>query len=107
MPRKLKEEEKALIQWLVRDKDKGDIIVKNLDNYLVDEMNDGGMGSLQVVGKENRIFGRELAQGDFHDIDGLPVLISVDLDADGDFYELDVFKADFSPLQKFPEVPKI
>lgn len=107
MPRKLREEEKALIRWLVRDKDKGDIIIRNLDTYWVNEMDDGGMGSLQVVGNEDRIFGRELAEGDFYDIDGLPVFISVDLDTNGDFYELDVFKADFSPLKKFPEVPKI
>lgn len=48
MSRKLKEEEKALIMWMVKDTDKGDVIIKNLENYLVDEMDDGGMGSLHV-----------------------------------------------------------
>ncbi|MNK09254.1 hypothetical protein D3C87_272070 [compost metagenome] len=105
MSRKLKEEEKALIKWMVKDTDKGDVIIKNLENYLVDEMDDGGMGSLHVVGNEDRIFGRELAKGDFSDIDGMPVFISVDLDTNDDFYELDVFKADFSALKKFPDVP--
>ena len=104
MSRKLKEEEKTLISWLIKDADKGDVIIKNLDNYLMNEMDDGGMGSLQVVGSEDRIFGRELATGDFYDIDGVPVFISVDLDTNDDFYELDVFKGDFSSLKKFPDV---
>ncbi|WP_437922110.1 DUF6984 family protein [Sphingobacterium sp. LRF_L2] len=106
MKRRFKEEEKALIHWLVRDTDKGENIIENLDNYLVNEMDDGGMGSLRVVGKSDRSFGRELAQGDFHDVDGVPVFISVILDVNDDFYDLDVFKGDFSPLKKFPEVPK-
>ncbi|WP_394676001.1 DUF6984 family protein [uncultured Sphingobacterium sp.] len=35
------------------------------------------------------------------------LLISVILDTDDNFYELDIFKGDFSPLIKLPEVPQV
>lgn len=41
---------------------------------------------------------------DSHDADGMYLLISVILDTDDNFYELDIFKGDFSPLIKLPEV---
>jgi len=106
MVRKLKEDEIALINWMINDTEEGRIILNGLEELIVEEMNDGGMGSLRVKGNENRLFSRELGkQFDGFDIDNVPVFISVFLDTNGDFFELDVFKGDFSPLKRFPSPP--
>jgi hypothetical protein len=105
--RKLKPEEVALITWMIKDTNEGSSIIDRLGESIVEEMEDGGMGSLKVSidGKDDRLFSRELAKADLFDIDQVPVFISVNLDNHGDFFELDVFKGDFSPLKKFPAVP--
>ncbi len=73
---------------------------------MVEEMDDGGMGSLRFLSKKsNRKFGREVAQISVMDQDNIPVSFSVFLDEDDDIYELDSFKADFSPLKQFPLPP--
>lgn len=74
-------------------------------SLFVKEMDDGGMGSLQVIveGEDHRRFGGALADMDSYDADGMYLLISVVLDTDDNFYELDIFKGDFSPLIKLPE----
>ena len=108
LKRKLKAEEIALITWMIKDTNEGTAIINKLDELTVEEMDDGGMGSLKVVvdSKDNRLYSRDLAKADLFDIDGVPVFISVDLDKNGDFYQLDVFKGDFSPLKKFPSIPQ-
>jgi hypothetical protein len=108
MIRKLTQDEKDLISWIVKDTEKGKAIINQLDQLLVKEMDDGGMGSLRVIknGTNERRYSCELGRefGGF-DIDDVPVFISVLLDTNGDFFELDVFKGDFSPLKKFPPPP--
>ncbi|KEQ30363.1 hypothetical protein N180_14710 [Pedobacter antarcticus 4BY] len=99
--RKLNPEEVALITWMIKDTDEGASIIDILEELVVEEMEDGRMGSLRVVveGEDNRLFSRELATADLFDADLVPVFISVNLDTEGHFFELDVFKADFSPLK--------
>lgn len=106
--RKLKDEEIALIIWMIKDTPEGPVIIKQLNKINVEEMDDGGMGSLKVVvkGEDNRIYSRDLAKADLWDIDKVPLFISVNLDTDGNFFELDIFKADSSPLKRFPAVPE-
>lgn len=108
LTRKLKPEEVALITWMIKGTDEGSSIIDTLEELIVEEMEDGGMGSLRVVvdGEDNRLFSRELAKVDLFDADQVPVFISVNLDTDGHFFELEVFKGDFSPLKKFPSVPQ-
>lgn len=93
---------------MIKDKDEGSSIIDTLNELIVEEMEDGGMGSLRVVvdGEDNRLFSRELAKVDLFDADQVPVFISVNLDTDGHFFELEIFKGDFSPLKKFPPVPQ-
>jgi len=107
--RKLKEDEIALITWMIKGTIEGSNIINTLNKLIVEEMEDGGMGSLRVVveGKDDRLYGRDLAKVDLFDADHVPVFISVVLDDKGSFFDLDVFKADFSPLKKFPSVPSI
>ena len=106
--RKLKEKEIALVTWMVKDTIEGPGIIEKLSEIHVEEMDDGGMGSLKVVveGEDNRVYSKELAKADLYDIDEVPVFVSVNLDSNGDFFELEVFKGDFSPLKRFPLVPQ-
>ncbi|MCS4226929.1 hypothetical protein M2408_003043 [Sphingobacterium sp. BIGb0165] len=69
-------------------------------------MDDSGMGSLQVIveGKDHRRYGGTVADMDSHDVDGMYLLISVIVDTDDNFYKLDIFKGDFSPLLKILDV---
>lgn len=106
--RRLKPEEISLIIWMIKDTDECEYISSTLEDLIVEEMKDGGMGSLRVVDdiEAERFFSRELATVDLFDVDQMPVFISVYLDGAGKFFELDVFKGDFSPLKKFPSIPK-
>lgn len=84
------------------------LLMHTVEELIVEEMEDGGMGSLRggVDGEDNRLFSRELAKVDLFDADQVSVFISVNLDTDGHFFELEIFKGDFSPLKKFPSVPE-
>ncbi len=108
--RKLRDEETALIIWIIQETPEAQSIIKGLKDLLVEEMEDGGMGSLRVYidGEDRRIYGSDLGTGaDFTDIDGVPVFFNVHLDTNGDFFELDVFKGDFSPLKQFPAINQL
>lgn len=62
------------------------------------------MGSLYFVNptksSDQRRFGRRIAEVQFNDADGVPILASLNLDGDGNLYELDVWKTDFTPVQR-------
>lgn len=106
MKRRLTSAEIKLISYLVYDTPEGAAIIASLESLFVEEMEDGGMGSLKVVveGEDRRRYGGTVADMDSHDVDGMYLLISVIVDTDHNFYELDIFKGDFSPLIKIPDV---
>jgi len=72
------------------------------NNLLVVEMNDGGMGSLLLYPKgkmiEYRFFGEQIADYQFKDSDGIDVIVSLNIDTNGDLFELDLWKTNFSRL---------
>ncbi|MGQ0531116.1 MAG: DUF6984 family protein [Caulobacteraceae bacterium] len=73
------------------------------ERALVEEMDDGGMGSIRFIcepPKEHQIFGREVARGVASDGDGVPLSLAVNVDQDGDLFELDIWKVDFSKLKR-------
>lgn len=78
------------------------------DGLLVCPMDDGGMGSLYLFpqGKiiKNRRFGRQVSEFQFTDIDGIEVIASLNVDADGNLFELDIWKSNFGKLIKFPDL---
>ena len=39
----------------------------------------------------------------FYDIDETLIVITVNLDQDGDLFELDIWRVDFKPLKKYPQ----
>ncbi|MGG5904831.1 DUF6984 family protein [Sphingobacterium daejeonense] len=65
-----------------------DLNVKYCLRFLLQEYNYNDIGT----------FGSNMLQKQVMDIDNVPVLISLDLDRNGNLYELDVWKADFSDI---------
>ena len=70
----------------------------------VEAMDDGGMGSVHFLSPVNarQVFGRQVNEADFRDEDGVPVSASLNLDQNGALFELDLFKADSSPVRRLP-----
>jgi len=86
-------------------------LIGTLNDLRVTEMNDGGMGSLLLIPKgasqTSRSFGEQLVLGEITDSDGVPVSVALNADRDGNLYELDVWKVDFSPLLTWPDPASI
>ena len=100
--RLLREDEKKLIQCLLKEVDFKAI---DLDKIGVTPYDDGGMGSLwfeSITPFENRRMAKVLINKEFHDEDGMPILVGLIADEQGELYELDIWKADFSPVIKYP-----
>ena len=73
------------------------------NNLLVSEMQDGGMGSLLlypsgIVEDEHRTFGIQISECVFKDTDNVNIIASLNLDENGNLYELDIWKTDYSPV---------
>jgi len=106
--RKLTKIEKNLLIFLIQ---KSNFNLENIDfdnDLLAEDMDDGGMGSLKLYPKDlenkKRIFGKTISDYSFLDIDGITVIVSLNLDKNGKLFELDVWKTDYSPVIKFPEI---
>ncbi|HVX57764.1 MAG TPA: hypothetical protein VHA37_08605 [Candidatus Saccharimonadales bacterium] len=90
--------EKRLLCFLLK---KADIIKSKawLDALFVKPMRDGGMGSLRILPEyPDQSFGRRASDLRILDKDGVPVVVSLNLDSMGNPFELDVWKVDFSPV---------
>ena len=81
----------------------------NLDRFLqsilVEDMDDGGMGSLKILHKEciERKHLSILTEADFIDEDGINAIISIIKNSSGDIIEIDIQKDNFSPLLSWPD----
>lgn len=73
-----------------------------LDRVVVEELDDGGMGSYVIVEPTNKGFSRLLSEAEFNDVDGTKALASLYVDVDNAPYEVDIWKVDFSPLISLP-----
>jgi hypothetical protein len=47
---------------------------------------------------EQRRLGQRIAEMQFDDADGVAILASLNVDKEGDLYELDVWKTDYTPV---------
>ena len=106
--RLLRNDEKALLEALIEDQPKAARFLRFLQHATVEEMNDGGMGSLRFCSDSNvnRKFGSVLVKRELVDKDGVPISIAVNIDNYGELFELDIWKVDFSPLKQFPSLEK-
>jgi hypothetical protein len=107
--RKLNIDEINIVRALLRSTENDDYgeIIKKLEALTVEELDDEGMGSLQFVSKEKRKLYKTIAEAEFNDEDGVPVFLSLGIDCQGELFELDIWKADFSAVTKLPPVEVI
>lgn len=70
----------------------------------IESMNDGKMDSLlfENLNGVDRRLGKTVAECYFEDLDGTLVSATLNLDQQGKPFELDVWKVDFSNLQRWP-----
>ena len=104
VPRPIREDERRLVEILVRDHPQSEQFLRELTNAIVEDMADDGMGSIRFAGiyDGERRFGTVAAEAQGLDADHVPVSMAVNLDTRGHLYELDIWKIDFSPLQDYP-----
>lgn len=74
-----------------------------LSRVIVQDLDDGGMGSFTIVRPENRGFSHLLSEVEFSDADGVRVLVSLYADEDDAPCEVDIWKVDFSALISLPD----
>ena len=96
-------EEKLILSFLAT---KANYSHNNWEKGLkVAEMNDGGMGSLLLmpVGQVNtkRLFKAQISDVIFKDLDGIDVIVSLNIDQDDFLYELDVWKVNYEKVISF------
>jgi hypothetical protein len=103
MERKIKLEECKLLKCLLKDLKTHQYETEELK---VVEMLDGSMGSLYIVNpsksREERKMGSSILERQFYDIDDTPISVSINIDTDGNLFELDIWRVDFNPIIKFP-----
>lgn len=77
------------------------------EGLLVKYMDEARTGSLLLYprGKVNdgRAFGAQVSEYHFKDADRADVIASLNTDANGDLFELDIWKTTFNPLIRIPE----
>ncbi|MCK1651415.1 hypothetical protein IVA88_08165 [Bradyrhizobium sp. 149] len=95
MPRPLTSKERDLVSYIL-----GQYSPLPGHLELVEEMNDGGMGSLLFAGSADRRFGKCIGEAEFDDADGVLVSVALNVDQRGELFEVDLWKVDFSPLQR-------
>jgi hypothetical protein len=95
-----------LLAVLVSKADNLSLPTEWLETLKVQQMDDGGMGSLRLLSTTTsvakRAFGRQVSELIFEDVDGVKVIASLYLDVSGAPMELDLWKTDFSPLICIP-----
>jgi len=100
--RLLSEREMSLVNCLLREAS----LVHVLNQQKVIEMNDDGMGSLYFVHPfktyEQRLMKKCVIEKQFIDSDRTPILVSLNVDDEDLLFELDIWKADFSKVLRYP-----
>lgn len=97
--RKPNEKEKFLLSFLINKAKLTHLF--DVNNIWVESMN-SGMGSLKLfynsTNDRHRVFGKQVSDVQFVDVDGVDVIASLYLDNFSDLFELDIWKTDFSQL---------
>ncbi|MDD7888279.1 hypothetical protein [Flavivirga sp. 57AJ16] len=104
--RDLKIEEYQLLENMLKELKEYDF---NLNELKVVDMLDGGMGSLYIVNalktREERKMNKAIIEKQFYDVDDVPISVSINIDTDGNLFELDIWRVDFNPIINFPKYP--
>jgi hypothetical protein len=109
MARPLRTEEREVVLALLKASPSRERLASGLAAALVEDMNDGGMGSVKFVYPEvpHRRMSFELADAKYTDEDGVLVSIALNLDQFGDLFELDFWKVNFSRLVRYPRAEEL
>src|SRR4051794_21946109 len=97
LSRDLRDDELAVIRKMISRSGLEEEFEEQLARMKVQNMPDGGMGSLAFYNGRPRFlleYGGEIAEAAFCDADSGPVSVTLNLDKNGELFELDVFKAD-------------
>ncbi len=102
--RHLRTDERDLIAAMLQGKPSHAELVRTLNARTVEDMQDGGMGSIRFTddGAAGRHLGDAIAEAEYIDADGVLVSIALNTDTSGRLYEVDFWKVDFSPLIQYP-----
>lgn len=105
-PRPLRQEERDVVLTLLKHSPSFALLSSMLDTIAVTDMNDGKMGSIKFLHRDDRdhCLGFELAKATYTDEDGILVSIALNLDQYGELFELDFWKVDFSSLIRYPRI---
>jgi hypothetical protein len=108
MRRKPNQQEYGLLKALVYQNNNIKFDPAILAEITVEVMDDGGMGSLLLFlpggdGKK-RLFGSKISEINFKDTDGVEVIATLNVDKEGQLFELDIWKTDFSRLIEIPNL---
>ena len=99
--------ELRLLRFLLGNAGSSESLEELLGNLKVSDMDDGGMGSLRLFAADSssteREFGKCSSACQFADKDGVDVIASLNVDSNGDLYELDIWKTNFGKLIRIPE----
>jgi len=105
--RKMTDNERHLLSTLVV-KANLKLSDNSVNSTLVENMEDGSMGSLILYPPDylgaSRNFGRQASDIIFQDTDGVNCIATLYLDENDKPFELDIWKTDFSPLIQLPYV---
>lgn len=79
-----------------------------ISSIQLEPMDDGGMGSQKFSSASiDSKYAGHAAEVAFMDADGIEVSATLDVDQFGNLFELDMFKADFSKLEKWPDTHEL
>lgn len=96
----ISEKELRIVEYL---SNLADYPVLKKSELFVMPMYDGGMGSFTIFKsetetRENRKFGKQISEYEFIDDDNIPVIVSLNVDQNNNLFEVDIWKADYSPV---------
>jgi hypothetical protein len=105
--RPLSDDEKRLFIALVNRSNHPENLMRFVDQVVVENMNDGGMGSIKLFVISNpdasRKMKSQVSELQFYDADGVIVIASLYMSEDGLPFEIDVWKTTFDPLIRIPQ----
>jgi hypothetical protein len=97
--RPIRPEERTLIEHLLS-------LVKGGQRYKIpEEVENLGETGVQLSSRGEHA--NDLVEADYKDTDGRDVLITLTTNQHDELYELDIWKTDFSPLQRYPMPDKV
>jgi len=96
--------ERELVRSMLAKKHAGPELDAMLASSVVEDMQDGGMGSIRFLSRHQSkpVFGKTIAEAEYTDDDGVLVTIVLNIDETGELYEADFWKVDFAPLKRYP-----